>query len=383
MYDKERITTILVDTCAFRDANSDFIGVSSMLLPSFFSAIREKGMLLLTHPILEKEIEKHIEDSGLYRDYQSLISQINKCRDVLQYANCCDEKLFTKIVDFNIKNQTFKAYKKYYKEAVKLNYPNPETIFELYFSAKPPFALTGKKKSEFPDAFVIEATKQYIEEHPNDILLVVSKYGDWINSFLGFDEVIMCESITQAIKKINAIESILSEEMLEEIFRGAYQEILSQAKFCAECECYELNDYEFSEDLEVDSVEIKCVEDSYVPLQICRDMILIKTVASIKVSGHGEIFDEERSIWDSEDQEYILREYSDIEFTDGIAEVECEVRITFDFDDPESSAQVSSFKFNNRGNIGVDCSSVSIIPIDEDEMALRCLREDKGYSRKG
>lgn len=200
---------------------------------------------------------------------------------------------------------------------------------------------------------------------------------------MGFDEVIMCESITQAIKKINAIESILSEEMLEEIFRGAYQEILSEAKFCAECECYELNDYEFSEDLEVDSVEIKCVEDSYVPLQICRDMILIKTVASIKVSGHGEIFDEERSIWDSEDQEYILREYSDIEFTDGIAEVECEVRITFDFDDPESSAQVSSFKFNNRGNIGVDCSSVSIIPIDEDEMALRCLREDKGYSRKG
>lgn len=31
----ERITTILVDTCAFRDANSDFIGISSMLLPSF------------------------------------------------------------------------------------------------------------------------------------------------------------------------------------------------------------------------------------------------------------------------------------------------------------------------------------------------------------
>ena len=38
----ERITTILVDTCAFRDANSDFIGISSMLLPSFFSVIKEK-----------------------------------------------------------------------------------------------------------------------------------------------------------------------------------------------------------------------------------------------------------------------------------------------------------------------------------------------------
>ena len=27
MNDNERITTILIDTCAFRDANSDFIGV--------------------------------------------------------------------------------------------------------------------------------------------------------------------------------------------------------------------------------------------------------------------------------------------------------------------------------------------------------------------
>ena len=73
----ERITTILVDTCAFRDANSDFIGISSMLLPSFFSVIKEKDILLLTHPILEREIEKHIEDSGIYKDYQSLVSQIN------------------------------------------------------------------------------------------------------------------------------------------------------------------------------------------------------------------------------------------------------------------------------------------------------------------
>lgn len=203
----ERITTILVDTCAFRDANSDFIGISSMLLPSFFSVIKEKDILLLTHPILEREIEKHIEDSGIYKDYQSLVSHINKCKDVLRYANCCDEELFSKIADYNIKNQTFRAYKKYYKNAVKLDYPNPELIFELYFLSKPPFASTGKKKCEFPDAFVIEATKQYINEHPNDVLLVVSKDNDWVKSFWGVDNVIMCESIVEAIK--NAFDNIV------------------------------------------------------------------------------------------------------------------------------------------------------------------------------
>ena len=45
----ERITTILIDICAFRDANSDFIDISLMLLLSFFSVIKEKDLLLLTY----------------------------------------------------------------------------------------------------------------------------------------------------------------------------------------------------------------------------------------------------------------------------------------------------------------------------------------------
>ena len=379
----ERITTILVDTCAFRDANSDFIGISSMLLPSFFSVIKEKDLLLLTHPILEKEIEKHIEDSGIYKDYQSLVSQINKCKDVLRYANCCNEELFSKIADYNIKNQTFRAYKKYYKNAVKLDYPNPECIFELYFSSTPPFAPTGKKKSEFPDAFVIEATKQSIKEHPNDVLLVVSKDSDWVKSFAEVNNVIMCETIVEAIKRINSIESILSEDMLTKIFRGAYAEILSEAQECAELENYYLDDYELYDELEIDSVEVVDVEDSFVPLKISRDMILIKTVANVKVAGCGEIFDEDRSVWDNENKEYFIIEYSDIDFDDGEAQIECEIRIKFDFDNLEETARVDSFKFNNRGYIYVSCANAEISPIDEDEMALRCLREDKGYSRRG
>ena len=379
----ERITTILVDTCAFRDANSDFIGISSMLLPSFFSVIKEKDILLLTHPILEREIEKHIEDSGIYKDYQSLVSHINKCKDVLRYANCCDEELFSKIADYNIKNQTVRAYKKYYKNAVKLDYPNPELIFELYFLSKPPFASTGKKKCEFPDAFVIEATKQYINEHPNDVLLVVSKDNDWVKSFWGVDNVIMCESIVEAIKKINSIESILSEDMLIKIFKGAYTEILSEAQRCAELEDYYLDDYELYEELEIDSVKVVKVEDSFVPLKISRDMILIKTIANVRVAGYGEIFDEDRSVWDNEDKEYFIIEYSDIDFDDGEAQIECEISIKFDFDNLEETARVDRFKFNNRGYIYVSCVNAEITPIDEDEMALRCLREDKGYSRRG
>lgn len=51
----ERITMVLVDTSAFIEANSDFIGFHSALLPSFFNAVDSKEIILLTHPILEKK----------------------------------------------------------------------------------------------------------------------------------------------------------------------------------------------------------------------------------------------------------------------------------------------------------------------------------------
>ena len=84
MNEENRITLILIDTCAFREANSDFPGIVKSLLPSFFSTVDEKGIALLTHPVLENEIRKHIEDSSIFKDYQSLLTQLRKCTSTLK-----------------------------------------------------------------------------------------------------------------------------------------------------------------------------------------------------------------------------------------------------------------------------------------------------------
>ena len=86
------------------------------------------------------------------------------------------------------------------------------------------------------------------------------------------------------------------------------------------------------------------------------------------------------SVWDSEDREYIFREYADVKFK-GVAEAECEIEIAFDFDNLESS-WVRNFKFTNSGNIEIECEDIDSKQIDEDEMAIRCLREDRGLPRK-
>ena len=380
--ENSRVTLIMVDTCAYRDVNSDFLGISRSTLPSFFATAADKGIVLLTHPVLENEIRKHIENSGIFKDFKSLTTSLEKCKNILKYFQCENETLFSKIEDLDVRDKIFEAYKQYYENAISLGYGDPATVFELYFEGKAPFSVTGKKKNEFPDAFVFESAKKYIEAHPNDVLMVVSKDKDWLTAFQEIENVICCETISDALSLISKIDSILNDEMLNMIFDGAYEEILSDAQHKIECECFELENYETFNELEVDNIEVVEVSDSFVPLKITRDTVILSTDIKVNVSGHAEVLDEYNSVWDREDGEYIYVSYADVDFKDAEVVVECEITLSFDFDDLENSSEVVTLKLLNQGNICIDCKDATVTEIDEDEMARRVLREDKGYPRR-
>lgn len=380
MSENKRLTSVIVDTNAFVKANSDFLGIKTSLLPSFFDVIKEKEINLLTHPILECEIEKNIEQSSLYQNHLKLKSQLVKCKDILEYSGCIDDEHISAICDYDIKSTLFETFKAFYSEAEVLNYPNPEIVFKSYFNALPPFASSGNKKNEFPDGFVIESIKHYINEHPNDILLILTNDTDWKLSFKYEDNVEICENINEAIKLINGMDCILDSSMLNEIFNSAYEELIRDALWHADCECYELKDFESIDDPEIKYIAVESINEFFTPLKITREAIILKTEVTLKMSGTAEIFDEDNSVWDSEDGEYIFREYADIEF-EGVSEVECEFQINYDFDNLESIG-IEKFKFTNFGNIEIECEDVITKLIDDDELAIRCLREDKGMPRK-
>lgn len=296
MSENERLTSVVVDTNAFIAANNDFLGIKSSLLPSFFSVINEKKLKLLIHPILAKEIKKHIEDSSLYRNYQNLKTDFNRCEEMLKLAGCDNKDLVSKICDYDIKQELFQAFKDNYLDACVLSYPNPEKVFERYFTVTPPFSPTGKKKNEFPDAFIIESIKNYIDDHPNDVLLIVTNDNDWKTAFEGFDEIEICETIDEAIKRINAIKCILNSNMLDIIFKSAYDDMVKDAYLAAQCECYELSDYETIDDLEITNLSVKSIGDIFTPLKITRESNLLKTETILEISGEAEVFDEENSV---------------------------------------------------------------------------------------
>jgi hypothetical protein len=55
-----------------------------------------------------------------------------------------------------------------------------ELIMQAYFQRKPPFAISGKKKSEFPDAVALFSIEAWAEQNSTKVI-VVSRDNDWID----------------------------------------------------------------------------------------------------------------------------------------------------------------------------------------------------------
>lgn len=236
-------------------------------------------------------------------------------------------------------------------------------IFEKYFNSIPPFS-TGKKKSEFPDAFVIEAAKQYLSEHTNEILLVVSKDSDWEKSFANVRNVVICDSISSANTILNSIDCILDNETIEKIYTKIYEEMKNDIYYLVEGESYIIHNYEFLEDIDIDTVEIDEIYD-YVPLKITHSSILLKVTVRLSVNGSGIILDENNSCWDKEDGVYLFKSFKNLVFTNGLAEIDCEVLLAYDFDNPLETVQLKDVTLNNSYciELRVDEDNIVFTPI--------------------
>ena len=243
---------------------------------------------------------------------------------------------------------------------------------------------------EFPDAFVIESAKVYLASHVKDTLLVVSDDEDWKRAFDNTERAILCPSIKEAVKQINKTEKILSENQISTLLKINLKDlkILLEEEFNQST--YLLDGFSHdddNEDLTVDEFyEFNIITDptEIDLLRITRNFIVIQTYATCLVDGSAIVFDEDNSLWDSEDREYTYKSYNDIEFKHGKVETICEITISYDIDkidDPLNCSQVNSLYFTDNENLEIELDEADIKSheMSDDDMALRVLREDKGY----
>lgn len=318
---------VLIDTSAFDRAWNDFSGAISKKIPSFSKAIKENNLKLLSHPVLLKETSKHItSDQGdSFRNrINDAINAIRKNQTILKIVPIDTEKVIDTLTNIGLVAQEEDDFKKFFASSTQLPYGDPAKVFEEYFSATPPFAQSGKKKSEFPDAFVITALQSYIADHPQDAVLVVTGDNDWKKALEDNSNIVLCENIDEAI---NAVTGQVSQ--VEELLDKLSDEIEHQLKDKANELWFVVRDYPEAEDVEVSNIDIVLINWPII-LDIKNNEISVQVSIDITADGSTTVLDLNHSIWDSEEKTYIFSSYSALHFEEAHGRLDCIISLTAD-----------------------------------------------------
>lgn len=367
------IDAVIVDTSALQAYQFDFAGWTSQILPSFFNILSERSIRLLNHYVLDCEIQKHISESEVIKKLVGLSQTFNRNKDFLKLINISADDAIEKLRSLDIENVVLQEYMKYYSCSYMLPFTDPERIFKAYFSSEPPFSSTGEKKSEFPDAFIIDAVKEQLLKNTGMNILVVSSDNDWKDALEQLERVVFCTSIDQAMQTIQDSDKILP------LISDNMTRILSAIAQEAEKECFSNSEFSIVDEVEVDKVTTVQI-DNIIPLKIADSTILFKCTALLHADGFVRVIDEERSYYDREDDRYLFVCYSDINFQNAEAKVECEIQIRSSFEDNNSDFLVESVKILTKYaiDLAIEDAVTSIDELSEEDLALEVLREDMG-----
>ena len=72
-----KIDAVMIDTSIYHKNRCDFEGITRSIIPMLLQLLEANNITLLTHPVLESEIRKHIGESELVsklRNFQTSIS---------------------------------------------------------------------------------------------------------------------------------------------------------------------------------------------------------------------------------------------------------------------------------------------------------------------
>lgn len=170
---------ILIDTSIF-DGNG--LRLEKGLLGKL-SQFKQSPIVYLFPDVIKNEVLRHLEN------------KIKVSRTALEKAlNDAGDYLFFEGSELNDAKQTLIGSKEIeglansrvdnFIEATDAlvldcgDYVSVSDLLAGYFSNNPPFAETGKKKSEFPDAIVLMAVEAWADQN-NSNVLAIAKDGDW------------------------------------------------------------------------------------------------------------------------------------------------------------------------------------------------------------
>jgi len=204
-----------------------------------------------------------------------------------------------------------------------------EAVFDKYFSKHPPFG-DGKKKAEFPDAFVIEALESWCKEN-GEKLYVVSSDKDMEKSCEKSYYLVHLDSIAKFIDIIEFHNKMLAPKVRElieaniEKIKESIAESFCEEGFWIDDQDGDVNEVRVNE-LDIEDILLLDIKKDYAVAQV-----------SVKTNYSADITydDLDTAIYDSEDK--ILIPWQTISKTvEQDVEYTATVHVEYDLEDKES-----------------------------------------------
>lgn len=311
---------VTIDTNIFEANKFDFGTDSTLSL--LVKNVQNGKIKLVLSDIVIREVEKHI-----YRRVENVCGKARKLRkeylDILpeQYLVDIGMEIYVQIPNKEVYNQANNVFYNFLEdckvERLDIDSINLETIIEDYFSVRPPFENSEKKRKEFPDAFIAQEIKNHFGS--DEIVAIISQDKGFKKACGDNNNYLFFNSLGELFNTLNKSEEEYAHAI--EIIKSNDDHILCSIKEMIDDSCVDVRGLTYDRDGVVDGYDYdETFLDSYslsgMKIHTVDDIDEDTITASLWIYGNMAVNcyceDIDNAAWDSEEEEYIFVELKHI-----------------------------------------------------------------------
>ena len=340
---------VFIDTSIFIGQNYNY---QNDVFDSLRRQVVSNQIKVYVTDITVREVEAHIE-ADVSKAIQEF-SNLKKKARIFRNINESPFKSFFQEIDEakvckELKGQFAEFLDQIDAQILSTNKVSIEAVFDKYFGKHPPFG-TGKKKAEFPDAFVIETLESWCKENGEKIY-VISSDTDVEKSCENINYLIYLDSIAKFINIIESHDEALASKV-RELIKANIEKIKESIaeSFCEEGFWIEDQDGDVNE-VSVNELDIEDI----LLLDISKDSAVVQLSVITSFSADITYDDLDTATYDSEDK--ILIPWQTISKTvDQDVEYTAIVHVGYNLEDKESLV-IRKVIINTENGFGFSVSS--------------------------
>lgn len=281
---------VFIDTSVYEEGQF----VASGILKTLINEATDGRIRILLPEITEREVLRHIQKrvsedktrlvekllQSVLKEIPSVKDKIEELRKMVKDAESEIEKRF---LDNVTKSRTVRIP---LQQNIDL-----QSILDSYFEQRAPFS--EKKKSEFPDAFVLKSLELWCKER-NTTCIVLSKDGDmkdykselliYKNDKEYVNELIRRREEEEALNKLlyqAKLSVTVDEQIKDRIDKWVYDQLDNDILYSAALQIEDINDYDINPDIDLEFEDFEIV-GQYDEVYIVRANALVTANISVK-----------------------------------------------------------------------------------------------------